>query len=201
METMTRAVVLRVAIWGVIGFGVVLIVWQMLTPVTESAQAVDVSTPVPVCVPPPVAEIPPVPAPVVVYVSGAVAAPGLYEGTADMRVGEMVALAGGLGVGAQVEQLNMAEPIYDAMHIHVPVYAPTLDMGLAVATAQQGLLNVNRATAAELEALPGIGPSLAQRIVAYREAHGAFADAEALGAVPGVGDALIQKILALIVFA
>jgi competence protein ComEA len=173
-----------------------LIVWQMLTPSTDHAQAVLVPSPVAQCAPP-VANTP-TPSHVVVYVSGAVVAPGLYEGNASMRVGEIVALAGGLSAGAQAETLNMAEPIYDAMHIHVPNHA-TPGSG-EVAPVQQRALNINRATASELEELPGIGPSLAQRIVAYREAHGAFADAHALRAVPGLGDALIQKILSLVVF-
>jgi competence protein ComEA len=199
MESRTRVTMLQAAIWALIGFGAILIVWQMLTPVTDSAQPVVVTTAVPVCAPAPTEHTPAPPA-LVVYVSGAVNAPGLYQAHTAMRVGEMVALAGGFTEGAEVAQLNMAEPIYDAMHIHVPTQTPA-GMGSPAVSKQQSVLNINQATVNELEALPGIGPSLAQRIVAYREAHGAFVDAEALSAVPGIGDALIQKILALIVFA
>jgi competence protein ComEA len=198
MEHGTRATMLRVVVWAMIGVGAGLIVWQMMTPVTEQAQPVEEPVPTRVCAPSPVEQSPTPPA-LVVYVSGAVVAPGLYEGDAQMRVGEMVALAGGLVAGAQVEQLNMAEPIYDAMHIHVPTQAQSGAIAQP-GTVSKGVLNINQATARELEALPGIGPSLAERIVAHREAHGAFADADALGAVPGLGDVLIQKILALIVF-
>lgn len=199
METITRATMLRVVVWGVIACGAILIVWQMFTPVTDSAQAVVVPTSMSACPPPLATEVPPIASALVVYVSGAVVAPGLYEGTSDMRVGEVVALAGGLNAEAEVEHLNMAEPIYDAMHIHVP-YQAVASAGVSTNTASSPALNINRATASELEALPGIGPSLAKRIVAYREEHGAFADADALGAVPGLGDALIQKILTLVVF-
>lgn len=200
MERIPRATMLRVVVWAMIGFGAGLIVWQMMTPITERAQPVGggALVPTPACVSLPVEQSPTPPA-LVVYVSGAVAAPGLYEGDAQMRVGEMVALAGGLVAEAQVEHLNMAEPIYDAMHIHVPTQMHVGE-GVQLSSTQQGVLNINQATASELEALPGIGPSLAERIISHRDAHGAFADADALGAVPGVGDALIQKIRALIVF-
>jgi len=62
----------------------------------------------------------------------------------------------------------------------------------------EGRLNLNTATAAELEALPGIGPALAGRIVSYRESHGGFADIGGLGAVPGIGTALVERVTPLL---
>jgi competence protein ComEA len=120
----------------------------------------------------------------IVDVSGAVAAPGLVELSPGARVADAIDAAGGASADAVLDDLNLARKVADGEQIVVPRAGEEKD-------AEGGLINLNRADALELEDLPGVGPVLAQRIVADREANGPFATLDDLGRVPGVGAAII----------
>jgi competence protein ComEA len=142
---------------------------------------------------------------IMVYVSGAVNNPGVYTLQADARVADAVNMAGGLRPEADRERINLAARITDEEHISIPEKgAPTAISGStparpatrASATVAPGqvMVNINTATALELEILPGIGPTLAARIVEYRAANGRFNTIEDLKLVPGIKSALFANI-------
>lgn len=120
---------------------------------------------------------------VVVDVAGAVGAPGLVELEAGARVAEALEAAGGATDEAELDQLNLARRVTDGEQIRVPrVGEPPVE---------SALINVNTATASELDALPGIGPVLADRIVADRDANGLYTSLDDLARVSGVGEAVV----------
>ena len=121
---------------------------------------------------------------VVVDVSGAVTAPGLVTLAAGDRVADAIDAAGGASADAVLDGLNLARHVTDGEQILVPHKGDGADSG-------GGLVNLNQANADVLEQLPGVGPVLAARIVADRDANGPFATLEDLGRVPGVGDAIV----------
>ncbi len=134
---------------------------------------------------PPVAVAPAQHAPgVTVHVSGLVARPGLVEVPAGGRVADAVAGAGGLLPDADLALLNLAAPVRDGERIVVGDTAAAA----AMVAHDDGKVRVNAADGAALEALPGVGPVLAQRIVDFRTEHGPFATVEDLLDVPGIGE-------------
>lgn len=141
------------------------------------------------------------PARMVVYVSGAVRQPDVYELPAEARVKDVVLAAGGFSEDADAEQINLAERLRDAQHVHVPrLGEPGGAAGQSGAqtpgadSAPDGLLDLNSASISELDAINGIGPALAQRIVEYRDSNGPFTSVEDLQKVKGIGAALYAKI-------
>ncbi len=144
---------------------------------------------------------PPTPAPILVHVTGAVMHPGVYALPPDARVRDAIAAAGGTRPEALTDAINLAAKLEDGQQIVVPSVSPlsstpteTLTM-LSTPTASAPYpLDINRATAEELEALPGIGPTLAQRILTYRAEHGPFHKVEDLLAVPGIGPATLERL-------
>jgi competence protein ComEA len=144
---------------------------------------------------------------IVAYVSGAVRAPDVYQLPTGARVKDLVLAAGGLSDDADIERINLAAPVTDGQHVRVPwigdgttVTAATSDESSAGASSG-GLLDLNRATAAELDALPGIGKVLAGRIVEWREREGPFQSIDDLGKVEGIGPALLAKLAPLVTVA
>ena len=147
---------------------------------------------------------PPTPAPLRVHVTGAVAAPGVYALPAGSIVLDAIAAAGGPLPEADQNVLNLARLVRDGDQVAVPLRAAagTPVEGQAVGvnsapgvTPAAGLpLNLNTATTAELETLPGIGPTLAQTIVDYRAEHGPFATIESILDVPGIGEGKFEAI-------
>jgi competence protein ComEA len=139
------------------------------------------------------------PAELIVYVTGAVAAPDVYRLPAGARVKDAVLAAGGLRDDAAAERLNLAAALDDAQHIHVPARA---EGGPAAEVAGggdgDGRLDLNRASESDLEELPGVGTVLAERIVARREEQGPFASVEDLRDVAGVGPRLFEQIAPLL---
>jgi len=138
------------------------------------------------------------PAPIIVYVTGAVAEPGntitLPPGS---RVQDAIDAAGGASENANLEAVNLAGIVRDGDQIHVP------EQGIQAVIATPGgggLVYINSATVEELDTLPGVGPELAQRILDYRAANGPFANLEALDAVEGIGPSLLEQITPLVVF-
>ncbi len=124
----------------------------------------------------------PTPGMVNVYVSGAVATPGVYALPEGSRVVAAVAAAGGFMPGAERDRINLAELLQDGEQIDVP---GIIDTGHINA----GRVNINTATAEEFDALPGIGATTAQAIVDYRLNNGPFAVIQDIQNVPGVGPA------------
>ncbi len=138
----------------------------------------------------------------VVHVTGHVVSPGLHRLPADARVADAVDAAGGPTGQAHLDALNLARPLTDGEQLHVPSAedAPPAagEDATPTATKPDGTLDLNRATAAELEELPGIGPVLAGRIVEHREAHGPFATVGDLREVQGVGEKTFQSLVDLL---
>ncbi len=124
----------------------------------------------------------------VVHVAGWVKRPGLVELAPGGRVADAVAAAGGALPGADLSALNLAAPLRDGDQVRVPAPGEAVVSGTG-GGGEEGPVDVNRAGASELERLPGVGPVLAERIVAYRDEHGPFATAEDLLDVPGIGEA------------
>ena len=123
-----------------------------------------------------------------VHVVGAVVAPGVVELDAGARVLDALEAAGGAAADADVQQLNLAAPIADGQRVAVPRVGEVLPAPVEGAATPTGPLNLNAATAAELEALPGIGPSLAGAILAEREKTGRFESVDDLKRVRGIGE-------------
>jgi competence protein ComEA len=139
----------------------------------------------------------PAPASLVVSVVGRVRHPGLVTLVPGARVADAVAAAGGLLPGADTASVNLAAVVTDGQQIAVGVPgAPGDAGGQATSTGAGGgaPVNLNAATAADLDALPGIGPVLAQRIVDYRLQQGPFTSVDQLDDVPGIGPTLFAQL-------
>lgn len=126
----------------------------------------------------------------IAYITGAVASPGLYELEGSVTIGDVVKLAGGLLPYADVESINMAKPVTAGDHIHVIFNFH----GNPEVLLRGNKININTATAKELDALPGIGPAMAKRIEEYRSQKGPFTSVEGIKGVKGIGDGVFKKI-------
>jgi competence protein ComEA len=135
--------------------------------------------------------------PVLVHVVGAVRRPGLYRLEEGSRVADAVRRAGGARPKAALELVNLAAPVADGQQIVVPVRAqggapPAADP--SDAGIPSGPVHLNTATLEELDALPGVGPVTAQKILDYRAEHGSFRSVDELDAVPGIGPARLESL-------
>ncbi|WP_442545844.1 helix-hairpin-helix domain-containing protein [Arthrobacter sp. KN11-1C] len=146
-----------------------------------------------------------------VHVAGAVKNPGIVRVPTGARVFDAIAAAGGADPAAELNSLNLAAVVQDAAKIHVPRTGEAAPSQLAgpvgatptggntgAGTSAGGKVNLNTATAEELDALPKVGPVLAKRIVEWREQHGPFASVEDLDAVDGVGPKMMETLLPLV---
>ncbi|MGM7677505.1 helix-hairpin-helix domain-containing protein [Microbacterium sp. A94] len=125
-----------------------------------------------------------------VHVLGQVENPGLYLLDVDARVVDALSAAGGTLDDADLQAVNLARPLSDGEQLLVPAIGEPVDTGGA-AQHSDGLVNLNSADQAALEALPRIGPALAQRIIEWREKNGRFQAVEDLLAVSGIGEKLL----------
>lgn len=134
---------------------------------------------------------------VVVHVLGAVDAPGLYRLPEGARVVDAVAAAGGLSAAADPGGLNLARVLVDAEQLVVPIVgaAPAAQ---EVGTAPDGRIDLNRADTDLLETLPRVGPTMAARIVAWREANGGFRTVEDLREISGIGERTFAELVDLV---
>ena len=139
---------------------------------------------------------PDVPAMTLVHVAGAVRRPGVYRMGGDSRVIQAVRMAGGPTGRADLSRLNLAAPVSDGQQVVIPVRAaPGAAPGAAGAAGDDsGPVSLSSATAAQLETLDGVGPALAARIIAWRDAHGGFASVDQLDEVPGIGPARMEAL-------
>jgi competence protein ComEA len=136
-----------------------------------------------------------VPARVLVHVVGAVERAGVVELVDGARVHDAIDAAGGATGDADLAQLNLAAPVADGQRVAVPRVGEVLPVaaggtpgGETPGVDASGLVNLNTATAAQLEELPGIGPTLARAIIAERERSGGFRKVEDLQKVRGIGE-------------
>ena len=187
------------------------LMWQLRRPTPPPIVLHPLPTPVPTETPAPTAT----PGPLVVFVSGGVHSPGMYELPAGARVGDALARAGGLVADADPARVNQAEPLFDGAQVHVPLPqspgakaasttgAPSTGLsgqsssaaaGASGSAPTGGLVNVNTASLELLETLPGIGPSKAAAIIAERP----FDTVEELERVPGIGPKTLATIAPLV---
>lgn len=192
------------------------LMWQLQRPTPPPIVLHSLPTPVPTETPAPTAT----PGPLVVFVSGGVHNPGMYEVPAGARVGDALARAGGLVADADPALVNQAELLFDGAQVHVPLpqspgaeaastsgglstEAPSTglsgqssagDAGGSSNASNDGLININTASLASLETLPGIGPVKAAAIIAERP----FGTVEELERVPGIGPKTLEAIAPLV---
>jgi competence protein ComEA len=133
----------------------------------------------------------------IVDVAGWVRRPGVYEFHEGDRIVDAIDRAGGARPGAALDTLNLAAPLADGVQVLVPRSAPGGVGGVpvdpATGTAVPTTVNVNTASATELEALPGVGEVIAQRIVDYRTQNGPFATVDDLLDVSGIGESTLES--------
>jgi competence protein ComEA len=130
-----------------------------------------------------------------VSVRGAVVSPGIYTLAPGSIVQDALRAAGGVLPQADTSRLNLAAPLSDGQDLRVPLITPTPAPGTPLSTPPGGgKINLNNATFAELDSLPGIGPVLAKRIIDYRETNGPFQSVDDLLNVEGIGPSLLEKI-------
>jgi competence protein ComEA len=157
----------------------------------------------------------PTKSPIAVHVIGAVPRPGLYEFAEGARVQDAIDAAGGMLSTANMDAINLAalltdgqqltipyqsgnEPVEDATTLELPGAVVEETEGAAVTSSSGDLININTAALEELDALPGVGPTIAQRIIDYREQNGAFSTIEEIMDVSGVGPTTFDNIKDLI---
>jgi competence protein ComEA len=137
---------------------------------------------------------------IAIEIYGAVATPGLYWLTGDARLQTAIDAAGGARRDADLSGVNLARRIEDEEQIEIPFLpdpnatVPAVPSSVSTSAPASGKININLATAAELDSLPGIGPALAGRIVAYREQHGPFASLEELSNVDGISVRMVDEL-------
>ncbi len=148
------------------------------------------------------------PAPLRVYVSGEVRHPDVYTLPPGSIIKDAIYAAGGATGDANLDVVNLAQALQDQQHIHIPAQAdnlptpPVVEGGVKTVSMPKSanetpatlVVNLNTATVAQLELLPGIGPAIAQRIVDYRTANGNFSTIEQLMEVKGIGQATFDKL-------
>ena len=179
--------------------------WALRPPPGPDVEAIlPIAGSVPIPTPAPSA---PDPGRIVVDVAGAVVRPGVHELPAASRVADAVEAAGGLTGDADRVRLNLAQPLSDGSRVWVPAIGESAEPevvpviggaggsgGPAVGGSGSASVDINTATAAELETLPGIGPSLAAAIVEHRRRSGPFRSVDELIQVAGIGPVKLEQI-------
>ena len=202
MGQATRMVAAGLALLGALAIAVAAV--MLLTGDDETAPILVVA-PEPTALPQPEAPD------IRVQVSGAVMSPGVYTMSEGDRVMDAVAAAGGVQPNANLSALNLARRIEDEAHYRIPFVdefvdeTPPATVQVSATSSQArnddgepSPLDLNTATAGELETLPGIGPVMAERIIAYREANGRFSSVDDLDNVAGIGPKTLESLRPLV---
>jgi competence protein ComEA len=130
---------------------------------------------------------------VVVQIGGAVATPGVYTLPGGARLQDAIVAAGGLASDANPSSLNLAARVGDGESITVESLGRATEPP-APAGGELAVVNINTATLDELDSLPGIGPVIGERIIAYREEHGPFVTIDGLIEVEGISANLLERL-------
>lgn len=137
------------------------------------------------------------PAPLVIYVTGAVVSPGVVNIPAGSRVQDALDAAGGTLANVDFARVNLAARLQDGEQIYVPLVGET---AVPPTPNEPKKVFINEATQAELEELPGVGPVLAAAIIVYRETNGRIDTLEEFDAIDGIGPAMLEDLAPLISF-
>ena len=169
--------------------------------VPRSEAVIPMATPLPVA-----ATATAEPMPILVHAAGAVHVPGVYLFRGAARVHDLVKAAGGLTSDADYDRVNLAAALVDEQWVYFPkvgeigVPAPVggSSAGAYSPAARSGPLNINTATAEQLESLPGVGPAIAAAILEHRQRIGGFSSVDGLLAVSGIGPSKLESIRPLV---
>jgi competence protein ComEA len=140
---------------------------------------------------------PPTPSPIRVHVNGAIENPGVYTLPADAITQDAIDAAGGVSDGAYLDNINLASQLKDGAQIYVPSLNENegeTTLSSSPTNPTHPRININTAAASDLELLPGIGPSLAQKIIEFRQENGPFETIEDLLDVSGIGPSKLEEI-------
>lgn len=163
----------------------------------ESGPAAAVPVPLPASsVPASPAGEPPAPARLLVHVAGAVRRPGVYTLREGARVRDAVRVAGGPARRAALDLVNLAARLADGEQITVPRRGEAAPAAGGTAAVTDAIVHLSSATIEQLDALDGVGPTLAQRIIDWRETHGSYRTVDDLGEVPGIGPVRLEALRA-----
>ncbi|MDF2839445.1 MAG: competence protein CelA [Clostridia bacterium] len=140
---------------------------------------------------------------ITVYVCGSVREPINVTLPKDSRVEDAIKLAGGVNEQADLNGINMAQKLQDEDMVYVPKKGEIIEVedknsNVRTTPIKKGKININKAALEELDTLPGIGPSIAQKVIDYRESSGGFRSIEELNNVSGIGEEKYKDIKSLI---
>jgi competence protein ComEA len=184
-----------VPLLAAVGLAVAVLVVAVLIAASRAAGSTDERPVVPV------ERSTPSATPLLVHVSGAVRSPGLVALPDGSRVVDALAAAGGATAAADQGAINLAARLTDGQQVVVPKRGARPAPAATSSGAAPGSapVSLSSATAEQLETLPRIGPALAARIIAYREAHGGFSSVDDLGQVGGIGPKTLAGLKDLVV--
>lgn len=131
---------------------------------------------------------------VVVHVAGAVERPGVYRLPAGSRVDDAVRRAGGAGLEAELEAVNLAARLADGQQVVVPERGPAGGAAVIGSGGEEGPISLGTATVDQLDTIEGIGPVTAQDIIEFRDERGGLASVEQLDQVSGIGPATMESL-------
>jgi competence protein ComEA len=190
---MSKQRIAQVAFLSVVGLVVFFVIYTILKRPEPTSPPLAITLQ-----PRPTAESPtPTPATINVYVTGAVKKPDVYALSLNSIVKDAITAAGGATADADLDRINLATRLADQMEVYVPRQGeaePPAPPNGSAPDAAGAKININTASAEELDKLPGIGPSIAKAIIDYRTKNGSFKQIEDINDVKGIGDALFEKI-------